>query len=96
MAWGIQPEAMIGHSIGEYVAACLAEVFSLEDALQLVAERGRLMHALPAGAMLSVPLSEEQTRLLLDGTLSLATVNGPDLCVISGPDDEITALCHWL
>ena len=58
MAWGIQPAAMIGHSSGEYVAACLAGVFSLEDALALVAERGRLMQQMRPGAMLSIRLGE--------------------------------------
>ncbi|NOK63912.1 MAG: type I polyketide synthase [Chloroflexi bacterium AL-W] len=92
MAWGIQPEAMIGHSIGEYVAACLAEVFSLEDALALVAIRGKLMQALPAGEMLSVPLSEQELRPMLNANVSLAAVNAPNLCVVSGPFDAISAL----
>jgi acyl transferase domain-containing protein/acyl carrier protein len=92
MAWGIQPQAMIGHSIGEYVAACLAGVFSLDDALALVAARGRLMQQLPGGAMLAVPLPEEEVHSLLDQHLSLAAVNGPALCVVSGPTAAVEAL----
>lgn len=91
MAWGIRPEAMIGHSVGEYVAACLAGVFSLQDALALVAERGRLMQQQPAGAMLAVSLSEGDVCPLLDHhrKLSLAAVNAPSLCVVSGEADAI-------
>src|SRR5207248_7126027 len=77
MKWGVHPQAMIGHSIGEYVAACLAGVFSLEDALALVAVRGRMMQQLPGGAMLAVPLSEKQLYPLLNKHLSLAAINGP-------------------
>lgn len=89
IAWGIQPQAMIGHSIGEFVAACLAGVFSLEDALKLVAARGRVMQRMPAGAMLAVSLSEAEIRPFLNGLLSLAAVNGPKQCVISGASDAI-------
>ena len=92
MAWGIHPQAMIGHSIGEYVAACLAGVFSLEDALALVAARGRLMQQLPGGAMLAVPLPEQEVHPLLDQNLSLAAINGPSLCVVSGPTAAVEAL----
>jgi acyl transferase domain-containing protein/acyl carrier protein len=92
MAWGIRPSAMIGHSIGEYVAACLAGVLSLDDALRLVAERGRLMQEMPPGRMLAVPLSEAEVAPLLDETVSLAAVNGPHLCVVSGPTDAIATL----
>jgi len=96
MKWGIRPEAMIGHSIGEYVAACLSGVFSLEEALALVASRGRLMQEMPAGAMLAVPLSEKDVSPWLSGTLSLAAINGPSLCVASGPTKEIEALQQTL
>ncbi len=90
--WGISPQVMIGHSIGEYVAACLASVFSLEDALTLVANRGRLMQSLPRGSMLSVPLSEQALRPMLHTNLSLAAVNGPSRCVISGTLGAVEAL----
>jgi acyl transferase domain-containing protein/NAD(P)-dependent dehydrogenase (short-subunit alcohol dehydrogenase family)/acyl carrier protein len=92
MSWGVEPEALLGHSVGEFVAACLAGVFSLEDALALVAERGRLVQATLPGAMLSVPLGEEALADWLDGELSLAAVNGPDLCVVSGPFEAIERL----
>jgi acyl transferase domain-containing protein len=91
-SWGVVPRAMIGHSIGEYVAACLAGVFSLADALRLVATRGRLMQQLPEGAMLAVPLSEREVQLLLDKRLSLAAVNAPALCTVAGPPEQIDAL----
>ncbi|MEH1940521.1 MAG: beta-ketoacyl synthase N-terminal-like domain-containing protein [Nostoc sp.] len=96
MSWGISPQAMIGHSIGEYVAACLAGVMSLGDALGLVAARGRLMQQLPSGAMLSVPLPEEEVIALLDEKLSLAASNAPSLCVVSGTDDAIDAFHNKL
>ena len=83
---------MIGHSIGEYVAACLAGVFSLEDALALVAARGRLMQQLPGGAMLAVPLPEQKIQPLLDDSLSLAAINAPSLCVVSGTTQAVEAL----
>ena len=90
--WGIRPCAMIGHSIGEYVAACLAEVFSLEEALELVAARGRLIQSLPHGAMTAVTLAEQELLPLLGERLSLAVVNAPALCVISGVESSVSAL----
>jgi phthiocerol/phenolphthiocerol synthesis type-I polyketide synthase E len=92
MSWGIVPESMIGHSVGEYVAACLAGVFSLDDALALVAERGRLMQSLPPGSMLAVPLPAAEVEPLLVPAVSIATINAPDRCVVSGPGDEIGRL----
>jgi acyl transferase domain-containing protein len=94
--WGIHPQAMIGHSIGEYVAACLAEVFSLEDALKLVATRGQLMQKLPGGTMLAVQLSEKEVLPFLGDQLSLASINGPNLCVISGPKNRLEELDNQL
>jgi acyl transferase domain-containing protein/acyl-CoA synthetase (AMP-forming)/AMP-acid ligase II/acyl carrier protein len=91
-SWGIAPAALLGHSLGEYVAAALSGVFSLEDALVLVARRARLIAALPAGAMLAVPLAEPAARELLGEDLSLAAVNGPGSCVLAGP----VAAIEWL
>jgi acyl transferase domain-containing protein/acyl carrier protein len=89
--WGITPYAMIGHSIGEYVAACLSGVFSLEDALALVVLRGKLMQEMPGGAMLSVSMPESELTPLLTGNedISLAAVNSPSHCVVSGPYETI-------
>lgn len=95
--WGVRPQAMIGHSVGEYVAACLAGVFTLDEALQLIATRARLMQELPGGLMLSVPLPEaEVLPLLRDDSLSLAAVNGPTLCVVSGSSEKVNALSRVL
>jgi phthiocerol/phenolphthiocerol synthesis type-I polyketide synthase E len=88
-SWGVCPDAMMGHSLGEYVAACLAGVFSLPEALSLVAARGRLMQSLPAGAMLAVPLSERQISPLLDHGISIAALNGPALCTVAGETSAI-------
>jgi acyl transferase domain-containing protein/acyl carrier protein len=96
MSWGIKPQAAIGHSIGEYVAACLAGVFALEDALALVATRARLMQELPQGAMLSVPLPAAEIQTLLNehpnAQLALAAINTPSQCVVSGATEAIAAL----
>ena len=94
MAWGLRPEAMIGHSIGEYVAACLAKVMSLEDALMLVAARGMMAQQLTGGRMLALLLPEADVLQLIrdDERLSLAAVNSPRLCVVSGPADAVAEL----
>ncbi len=89
MEWGTKPQAMLGHSIGEYVAACLAGVLSLEDALGLVATRGRLMQSMPGGAMLGVKLAETELAPLLPVGVSIAAVNFPVSCVVSGPTEAI-------
>ncbi|MBD2567370.1 type I polyketide synthase [Anabaena lutea] len=96
MSWGISPSAMIGHSIGEYVAACLAGVMSLKDALTLVAMRGRLMQQLPSGSMLSIPLPEAEVKPLLNENLSLAASNAPSSCVVSGTHAAIDELSEQL
>jgi acyl transferase domain-containing protein len=96
ISWGISPQAMIGHSIGEYVAACLAGVMSLEDALTLVAMRGRFMQQLPSGSMLSIPLPEAEVKTLLNENLSLAASNAPSSCVVSGNHAAIDVLYEQL
>jgi acyl transferase domain-containing protein len=89
MHWGVLPAAMIGHSIGEYAAACIAGVFSLEDALKVVAVRGRLMQGMPKGSMLAVPMSAERLRPVCRGGVEMAAINAPELCTLSGPDAAI-------
>ena len=96
MEWGVRPQAMIGYSIGECVAATLAGVLSLEDALYLVAKRAQMIQALPGGAMLAVPVAENEVQPLLGERLSLAAINGPSVCVISGSVDAIAELEHQL
>jgi len=91
LSWGLAPRTMIGHSIGEFVVACLAGVFPLEDALAIVAARGRLMQDLPAGAMLAVRLTPAETEPLLPPSLAIAAINGPALVVVAGPHDAIAA-----
>jgi acyl transferase domain-containing protein/acyl carrier protein len=92
MKWGIRPTAMIGYSIGEFVAACIAGVFSLEEALLLIAGRARLIQELEVGAMLAVALSEEKTRPLLGESLTVAAINSSSLCVVSGPVEDVVTL----
>ncbi|HYN84433.1 MAG TPA: type I polyketide synthase [Pyrinomonadaceae bacterium] len=92
MEWGVRPDAMIGHSVGEYTAACLAGVLSPEDALALLAERGRLVQEQPGGAMLAVPLAEDDVTAFLDERLSVAAVNAPSLTVVSGSEEAVAEL----
>ncbi|MFM2051975.1 MAG: non-ribosomal peptide synthetase, partial [Pseudomonadota bacterium] len=95
-SWGIEPVAMIGHSIGEYVAACLAGVFSLADALELVAVRGRLMQQVPAGEMLGVMLPHEEVAALLPEGVHVAAHNAPRLTSVSGSPEAIGRLVTLL
>ena len=88
---GIRPAALLGHSLGEYTAACVAGVFSLEDALELVALRARAIQALGGGAMLAVSLSPDAVSPFLDDGVALAAVNAPELCVLSGTEEGIAA-----
>lgn len=90
ISWGVKPHYMIGHSFGEYVVACLSGVVALEDVLRLVVVRGRLMNKIAAGAMTSVMLSEEQLLPLLTAGVSLAAVNSPTFCIVSGSVDTVT------
>lgn len=92
MSWGIEPAAMIGHSLGEFVAACLAGVMDREQAALVVAERGRLMQEQPRGAMLAVRASLEALQPWLDAEVTVAGANAPELNVVSGPEQAIKAL----
>ncbi|MGW0564515.1 type I polyketide synthase [Streptomyces sp. NPDC003016] len=91
-AWGIRPAAMIGHSLGEYVAACLAGVFTLPGALDITLARGELFAKMEPGRMLVVQLPEEELLRLLPDRVSVSAVNAPDLTVVAGPDEDIAAL----
>ncbi|RAJ22863.1 polyketide synthase [Pedobacter cryoconitis] len=91
MSWGIQPTILCGHSIGEYVAAHLAGVFSLEDGLKLIATRGTMVSGLPQGSMLSVRAAALEIEKFLPETLAIAAINSPKLCVIAGKDEDIDA-----
>lgn len=89
MARGVTPAAMIGHSMGENTAACLAGVFSFEDALRLVVLRGELLEQVPAGSMMTVAASADQVRSMLGDDLDIAVINGPGMCVVSGVNEAI-------
>ncbi|MFT5442171.1 MAG: acyl transferase domain-containing protein, partial [Myxococcota bacterium] len=91
-SWGIEPEVMIGHSMGENTAACLAGVLSFEDTLDLMILRGVLTTRAPAGAMTSVALSPDELTPLLEGEIDLAIINTPGLCVASGAVDAVELL----
>lgn len=92
LEWGIEADAYIGHSMGEYTASCLAGVFSLRDAIAIVCKRAELFETLPAGAMVSVMATPEQVQPLLTNTLSIAAINAEELCLASGEVSAIEAL----
>ncbi|HEY3606935.1 MAG TPA: thioester reductase domain-containing protein [Pseudonocardiaceae bacterium] len=96
MAWGIRPVSMIGHSLGEYVAACLAGVFTLAGALDITLARGELFAAMPPGRMLVVRLPEARLAPMLSDRVSVSAVNAPDLTVVAGPDADIALLLTTL
>ncbi|MDP4174896.1 MAG: SDR family NAD(P)-dependent oxidoreductase [Bacteroidota bacterium] len=89
ISWGINPTIMVGHSIGEYTAACLSGVISLEDTLRLVALRGKLMQSMPAGAMTGVSINETEVKNLLSDAVSVAAINSPNFLTLSGPFEAI-------
>ena len=92
ISWGVKPQAMIGHSIGEYVAACLSEVLSLADALSLVSARAALMQSMAAGSMTAVNLPAAEIEKSLGDGLSVAAINEPSMCVVSGSTKKVAAL----
>ncbi|WP_448265465.1 SDR family NAD(P)-dependent oxidoreductase [Nostoc sp. DSM 114159] len=99
-SWGIEPDVVMGHSVGEYVAATVAGVFSLEDGLKLIAHRGRLMQQLPSGGeMVSLMASEARVREVIaayNQRVAIAAINGPESVVISGTREDINAVCQQL
>ncbi|MFP2994596.1 amino acid adenylation domain-containing protein [Spongiivirga sp. MCCC 1A20706] len=96
MSWGIQPNILTGHSIGEFVAAHLAGIFDLEDALRLITRRGKLVSELPGGSMLSIRASAAEVKKSLPDTLSMAAINSDNLCVVSGTEHDIREYIEML
>jgi len=90
LSWGIAPDALIGHSVGEYVCAYISGVMSLSDALKLISHRGKLIQELPKGAMAAVSLNEEKLKALLPETVDIAAINEPTVCTVSGPIEDIS------
>jgi phthiocerol/phenolphthiocerol synthesis type-I polyketide synthase E len=93
---GVEPDAMVCHSLGEYVGACISGVISLDDAVSLVALRAKLVESLPQMAMLSVLSSEREIQPLLPADVALSLINGPQLCVVAGPPPAVAELAQTL
>ncbi len=96
MSWEIEPDVMIGHSVGEYVAACISGVFSLRDAVKAITKRGELIQSLPGGSMLAILLSKDEVQPFLSSTVEIAAINNPSLTVVAGPDEDIDKLIEEL
>jgi acyl transferase domain-containing protein/thioesterase domain-containing protein/acyl carrier protein len=96
ISWGIRPAAMVGHSMGENTAACLAGVISFEDCIDLVLLRGRLFDQVPAGGMLSIALPLAEVEAMIGDDLDIASVNAPNLTAVSGPQQALDALAAQL
>jgi len=96
LSWGVEPVALVGHSVGEYCAACISGIFSLDDALLMVARRGEFMHKMSAGSMLSVRASLADIEPYIDNSIDIAAINAPMLCVLSGTTDDIEAIKETL
>lgn len=90
-SWGLEPAALIGHSMGEYAAACISGVMPFDRAVRLVQLRGELFDEITGGGMLSVQLAADRLQVRLPETLDIAVINAPELCVVSGPDGELEA-----
>ncbi len=95
-ALGVKPDMMIGHSIGEYVAACISGVITLKDAIRLVIARGEMIQKLPKGTMMSVGLTEDEVQLFLNDQISIAAVNSDKSCILSGSTQAILAIQEQL
>lgn len=96
MSWGITPSVLCGHSIGEFVAACFGGVFSLPDALHIIASRGKMVSELPSGTMLSVRMPAVEIAAILPAELSIAAINSNKLCVVAGETPAVTAFARLL
>ena len=91
-SWGVEPDSVIGYSIGEIVAGTVAGVISLEDAIRMTGERSRMMQQLPTGAMIAVALGEREVKLLLGDSLDIAAINGPEHTTVAGPHEAMEPL----